>query len=437
MPKNTDGVRDVVAQEIARTRARVSAKRLLPTARAAGYTGSPRNLRRLVAEQKKLWRATQARHQRRPAVWTPGETVVIDWGTLPGGVKVFCAVVAWCRFRFVRFARDETAATTMAMLAECFEAVGGSPAKVLADRMGCLKGGVVANVVIPTPDYVRFATHYGFRPDFCHAADPESKGIVEHLVGYAQRDIPVPDDGDVDLAEWNRVAAAWCDEVNAAVHSETCAVPAERLETERPLLRALPSLRPRIGRVEVRTVDKLSTVRVASVRYSVPFRLVGRRVETVTFDGQVRIYDADGELVAEHPQLAAGEASVLDEHYPTPRRSPSRGPRPRSDIERAFLALGEPAEAFIRAGAAAGSTMLPKEITTIVADLLPAHDHADIARALTRATRFGRFKAADVAAILAIGPALPEPADAGDAVVVELPAVEVRSFDAYRIGGLA
>jgi hypothetical protein len=24
--------------------------------------------------------------------------------------------------------------------------------------MGCLKGGVVANLVVPTPDYVRFAT---------------------------------------------------------------------------------------------------------------------------------------------------------------------------------------------------------------------------------------------------------------------------------------
>ena len=57
---------------------------------------------------------------------------------------------------------------------------------MLADRMGCLKGGVVANVVCPTPDYVRFATHYGFRPDFCEAADPESKGIVENLVGYAK-----------------------------------------------------------------------------------------------------------------------------------------------------------------------------------------------------------------------------------------------------------
>jgi hypothetical protein len=63
---------------------------------------------------------------------------------------------------------------------------------VLADRTACLKGGVVADVVVPTPDYVRLASHYGFAPDFCHAQDPESKGIVEDLVGYAQCDLFVP-----------------------------------------------------------------------------------------------------------------------------------------------------------------------------------------------------------------------------------------------------
>jgi hypothetical protein len=328
----------------------------------------------------------------------------------------------------------------MAMLAECFETIGGVPAKVLADRMGCVKGGVIAGVVIPTPDYVRFATHYGFRPDFCHAHDPESKGIVEHLVGYAKRDIPLPDDiagNEVDLTVLNQVAVEWCAEVNGVVHAEICAVPAAQLDIERPLLRALPSLRPRIGRVELRTVDKLSTIRVASARYSVPYLLRGRRVEAVTFDGQVRVYDPDGRLVAEHPQLGPGEASILDEHYPTPRRAPSRGPRARTDVERAFLTLGEPAEAFIRAGAAAGATMLPKEIAVIVDELLPVHDHDELTRALQRATRFGRFRAADVRSILAIGPALPEPAAAGDSVIVELPAAEVRGLDAYRIEGLA
>lgn len=92
----------------------------------------------------------------------------------------------------------------MAMLAECFEAIGGAPAKVLADRMTCLKGGVVMNGLIPTPDYVRFATHCRFQTDSCHAADPESKGIVRNLVKYAKSDRPLPD-GD-DLTVSNRAA---------------------------------------------------------------------------------------------------------------------------------------------------------------------------------------------------------------------------------------
>lgn len=37
---NYDAVRDVVVERVAKTRGRISAKRLLPTAQAAGYSGS-------------------------------------------------------------------------------------------------------------------------------------------------------------------------------------------------------------------------------------------------------------------------------------------------------------------------------------------------------------------------------------------------------------
>jgi len=151
-------VSELVTERVKATKARISAKRLLPAARTAGYAGSARNFRRLVAAAKTDWRRGHHRG-RRPAVWTPGEHLVIDWG-VAGGLHVFCAVLAWCRVRFVRFAADERAATTFALLAECFETLGGVPKVVLADRMGCLKGGVVAARVVPTPDYVRFATHY-------------------------------------------------------------------------------------------------------------------------------------------------------------------------------------------------------------------------------------------------------------------------------------
>jgi len=138
-------------------------------------------------------------------------------------------------------------------------------------------GGVVANVVVPSPDHVRFAAHYGFRPDFCEANDPESKGIVENLVGYAKRDLIVPQAPFIDLAAANAAAAAWCVEVNAAVHSEICAVPAERLVTERELLTPPPSLRASIGRLVTRKVDRLSCVRFGSARYSVPPASSARR----------------------------------------------------------------------------------------------------------------------------------------------------------------
>lgn len=156
--RNYDSVADLIADRVRATSGRISAKRLLPAARAAGYQGSPRNFRRLVADAKQDWRRNHHRG-RRPAVWAPGEVLAIDWGSM-GTLHVFCAVLAWSRFRFVRFAVNEKAETTLALLAECFEVLGGVPKTVLADRMGCLKGGVVANRVVPAADYVRFAAHY-------------------------------------------------------------------------------------------------------------------------------------------------------------------------------------------------------------------------------------------------------------------------------------
>ena len=47
--RNYDVVFDVVVKRVEKTHARISAKRLLPEARAAGYSGSARNFRRLVA----------------------------------------------------------------------------------------------------------------------------------------------------------------------------------------------------------------------------------------------------------------------------------------------------------------------------------------------------------------------------------------------------
>ncbi|MET0729181.1 MAG: IS21 family transposase [Acidimicrobiales bacterium] len=430
-PRNTECVKDLIADKVRATDGRISAKRLLPIARGAGYTGSARNFRRAVAEAKGLWR--RQRRVFRPWVPIPGEHLVIDWA-VEGGWHIFCAVLAWSRWRFVRVARDEKATTTMRLLAECFEELGGTPKVVLADRMGCLKGGVVANVVVPTPDYVRFATHFGFRPDFCEAADPESKGMVEALCRYAQDDLIIPGGHWASEDEANDACRDWCVEVNGRVHSTTAAIPAERLGEERNVLRSLPSLRPPLRRGEIRKVDKLSTVRIGSARYSVPRELVGRTVEVIATAGEVTIEHA-GELVARHQLIAPGEVSIVDEHYGGPRRGPGRAVRARSGAERAFLALGPTAEQFLRDAAAAGVTKLGTELG-LIAGLEAAWGRDALIAALERAVAFRRFKAADVRSILEAGPGVPTITTEGTTLDLDLPQVPVRTLDAYRLEAL-
>jgi hypothetical protein len=295
---------------------------------------------------------------------------------------------------------------------------------------------VVANVVVPAPEYVRFAAHYGFRPDFCEAADPESNAIAENLVGYAKADLMVPQVPFSDLAAANEAARAWCAEVNAAVHSEICAVPAERLVIERELLSGLPSLRPSIGRQVARKVDRLSCVRFASARYSVPVRLIGAQVRLRTDDGRLLVVmTPDGAVVAEHFLVPPGEASVRDEHYGGPwPDTPARAVRPRTAAEREFCALGPVAEAFITGAAASGATRLPAELAELNA-LRAAHGDQAFLDALDRAVAFSRWRAADVRSILAAGPGLPDPlASTGTLLTVDLPAVPVRPLSDYAIG---
>lgn len=432
--RNYDSVAELVAGRVKATSGRISAKRLLPAARAAGYEGSPRNFRRLVAVAKQEWRRDH-RRGRRPAVWAPGEVLAIDWGAI-GPLHVFCAVLAWSRVRFVRFADNERSETTLGFLAECFEELGGVPKTVLADRMGCLKGGVVANRVVPTAEYVRLASYYGFRPDWCEAADPQSKGIVENLVGYAKRDLMIPQAPVGDLAAANAAAVAWCAEVNAAVHSEICAVPAVRLEAERDLLGPLPSLRPAIGRPGVtRKVDRLSCVRFGSARYSVPARLIGTEVTVAESGGRLLVTSpATGEVLAEHAPVAPGEASVLDEHYGGPRPVPRRAVRPKTAAEKAFAELGPVAEQFIAGSAASGNARLPSDLDDLAA-LRAAHGDQALAAALERAVAFRRWRAEDVRSILAAGTGTPQPRPAGDALVIELPRVPVRPLSDYKFGG--
>jgi hypothetical protein len=347
--RNYDSVADVVRRRVEATQGRITAKRLLPLARAEGYDGSDRNFRRLVADAKADYR----RHGGSSGRGVPGRASS-SRSTTGCGLGGMCSARCWCGRGSGSCASPATSSRPRRW--SCWRSASRRSAGC---RRWCWRTGSRACAARssptgswPTPAYVRFAAHYGFRPDWCETADPQSKGVVENLVGYAKTDLVIPScDGWRSLGQANAAARDWCDEVNSVKHSEIAAVPADRLAEEVKVLRGLPSLRAAIQRGEARKVDRLATVRFGSARYSVPARLVGAQV-WVSVAGDHVLIDHGEQRVAEHPLIAparspsstritaanAAPPGVRCVRAPPPRRrsslsgrspNPSYGPPPR------------------------------------------------------------------------------------------------------------
>jgi hypothetical protein len=365
--------------------------------------------------------------------------MLCDWGAAgtvptpagPRRLSFFSGVLGWSRFRTVSFSCGERFGALAVGLAHSFEQVGGVPGRVLFDNPKTVATGHLAGAAVLNPDLVRLAAHYRFSPRTTERQDPELKGKVEALVRFTKSDL-IPYEGFGSLDEANRAGASWCAEVNGEVHYETRVRPAERLEVELPLLRALPANRPVVACGELRKVDRLATVRFCSARYSVPHRLVGENVTVAASDRDVVIMYL-GVPVAQHALLAPGEASIADAHYPTPAPTGVRALRPRTPSEHAFLALGSEAEVYLRAAAAAGTARLHERLEEALG-LARTRGEDQARAALDRATTFGRFAHGDLASI-ADGLAAAPPtvvADAEPLALEGLPKVAVRSLDDYR-----
>ena len=219
------------------------------------------------------------------------------------------------------------------MLADCSEELGGVPKVVLADRMGCLKGGVVANKVVPTAEYVRFASALLFPAGLVRGRRPRVEG---------------------HRGEPRRLCQAGLDRPAGPVHwygRSQCGGPPSgvRRSTRRALgdLRGpgraaggrarpapgLPSLRPAMGRAgATRKVDRLSCARFGSARYSVPTRLIGQQVAVPESAGRLLVTDtATGEVVASMPRRPRARHRYLMSITagPGPRRAGRCARRPR------------------------------------------------------------------------------------------------------------
>ncbi|MFN8205464.1 MAG: IS21 family transposase [Solirubrobacteraceae bacterium] len=407
-----DPFAEKIAEWVARSRGKIRADRAHERLVAMGYQGSERTTRRAVAEAKRAWRQEHGRLTR-PWVVEPGLWLQFDYATGPvidgRPTSLFCAWLAWSRFRVVVALRDRTMASVVMALDRTLRRLGGAPTYVLTDNERTVTADHVCGIAVRNPQIVTAARHYGVTIQTCVPADPQTKGGSEATVRIAKADLVPTEhnlrDGYASFGELEQACAAFCEQVNTREHRVTRRAPAVMLAEERQRLHRLPQTPHTVCFGQTRRVSWQATISVGGALYSVPSTLVDERVWARVDGPELVVVHADGpdgpREVARHELTTPGNPRIADEHYPArPAGALERRPRASSTAERAFLALGPGAEAWLKAAAAAGTSRLRRKLAEAV-DLAKLHGAHEVEQALRVCADAGRFGDGDLAAILA------------------------------------
>jgi transposase len=378
---------------------------------ALGYRGSERTTRRAVARVKRAWRAGNRRVYR-PWVPEPGMWMQWDFGSGPtvagGTTSLFCAWLAWSRFRVVLPIRDKTLPTVIACIDASLRRFGGAPTYALTDNEKAVTVEHVARIAVRNPEMVAAARHYGVTVATCLPADAPSKGGSEATVRIAKADL-VPTDANL-LPAYDRwgdletACEAFCEQVNARVHRVTRRAPAELLGQERARLHRLPDRPYTAAFGQTRTVGRTTPmVEFEAGQYSVPSRLAGERVWVRIHGEQVVVVHVgdDGPVeVARHERTTPGNPRVDDTHFPPRPEGPlERTPVAANAADAAFLAIGDGAVLWLKEAAHAGVARMRVKMAEAVT-LAKLHPVSAVNWALGHAAVMGRFGEGDLAAII-------------------------------------
>ncbi|HEY6793567.1 MAG TPA: IS21 family transposase [Kineosporiaceae bacterium] len=199
-----------------------------------------------------------------------------------------------------------------------FKHFGGVPGRIRYDNLG----PAVVRVLrgrdrVESERFIALRSHFGFDTFFCRPGveGAHEKGGVEGEIGRFRRRHLVPVPKVAGLAELNELIAAGDLADDARVITGRALSVGAAFAAEAPTLNPLPANVFDPARQLTARVDARSRVAVRQSYYSVPARLVGRRLPVRLSATSVEVFDA-GKPVATHDRALGRYVEVLDlDHY--------------------------------------------------------------------------------------------------------------------------
>lgn len=348
-----------------------------------GFEGGRRTVERYVAQRRKELKLERAESYER--LEHPGGEAQVDFGTAYVGQagqlverKVLVMSFPFSNAAFAFPVRAENTECFLEAMKRIFGRIGGVPSKIWFDNLSAAvvsidkDGGRTF-----TDQFLRFAAHYRFQPEFCNPYSGHEKGHVENKVGYSRRNWLVPPpvcDTDTELEEHlARKSEADMERPHYAKHERI----ADLWEKERSKLLALPATPFEVFRLEAARLNKYRELRFEKATYPLP---QCRGLETVLLKvkwDEIEVLSSDGEyrLLGKLPRPYADKPITIE--WTTVFDGYRRKPRSvmYSDLARY---MPPSVRAFIRVEDAE----LRKARIALVRRLLESHEMAEIGAAL-------------------------------------------------------
>jgi transposase len=238
-------------------------------------------------------------------VWQPRAEVPVGHGqTRQGWVVVACLGYSRAGAGVLIFSKETE--DLLGGIAGCLTRLGALPKELVWDR----QAGIHGHGGRPSEAFAAFCGQLKVAWRFCGPADPQAKGAVERLQGYAETNFE-PGRRFANDVDFQDQLDGWFSKVNARTHKTLRARPIDRLAEEHAVMAALPVEMPDTARRWVTRVPPDPHLRIDTNDYSLNPRLVGRRVEVRADQRQVRATMLDtGEIACEHPRCFARHRTI-------------------------------------------------------------------------------------------------------------------------------
>lgn len=241
-------------------------------------------------------------------LWEPRAEIPVGHGqTRRGWVVTACS--GYSRFGAGALVFSKAAPDVLWGMSRCLGAIGALPERVVWDREGAIHRGGGQ----PTDEFAAYCGQLGVGWQILDPGDCQAKGMLERMHDFIERSFE-PDRSFANEIDYQHQLDRWfSDRANPRTHRTLRAVPAERLEAERPKMRPLPASMPDLDRRFVTRVQPQPYLRFDTNDYSLDPAFAGRRVEVRISRAEVTATALDtGELAARHRRSFAKHLTFTD-----------------------------------------------------------------------------------------------------------------------------